>query len=183
MPELAPTAWPIRSWPRGPGSRWKRFPARQPTKRCGRRPARCKGKLLVGTINSIGVRRDAGAVDLLTGRLKDPDAEVASAAAVALGHIGNAAATKTLRQIVGRRSCRRSVRRLPRAACCAPNACWPTATQAEAVEIYDEVRRADVPKQRILEATRGAILARKSDGIPLLVEQLRSPDKDCSRSA
>ncbi len=48
---------------------------------------------------------------------------------------------------------------------------------SEAVEIYDEVRKADVPKQKILEATRGAILARKSDGIPLLIEQLRSADK------
>ena len=35
-----------------------------------------------------------------------------------------------------------------------------------------------MPKQKVIEATRGAILARKSDGIPLLVEQLRSPDKD-----
>ncbi len=50
-------------------------------------------------------------------------------------------------------------------------------TRAEAAAIYDEVRRAEVPKQRILEATRGTILARKSDGIPLLIEQLRSPDK------
>jgi HEAT repeat protein len=48
---------------------------------------------------------------------------------------------------------------------------------SEAVEIYDEVRKADVPKQRVIEATRGAILARKSEGMPLLVEQLRSPDR------
>ena len=46
-----------------------------------------------------------------------------------------------------------------------------------AIEIYDEVRHADVPQQRILEATRGAILARDQDGIPLLIEQFRSPDK------
>jgi hypothetical protein len=48
---------------------------------------------------------------------------------------------------------------------------------AEAADIYDEVRKADGPKQRILEATRGAILARNRDGIPLLIEQFRSPDK------
>ncbi len=28
----------------------------------------------------------------------------------------------------------------------------------------------------MLEATRGAILARRADGLPLLLEQLRSPD-------
>ena len=48
---------------------------------------------------------------------------------------------------------------------------------AEAVKLYDAVRKADVPKQRVLEATRGAILARESAGVPLLVEQLRSADK------
>src|SRR5206468_8001468 len=48
---------------------------------------------------------------------------------------------------------------------------------AEAMKLYDLVRAADVPKQRILEATRGAILARESAGLPLLLEQLRSPDK------
>src|SRR5262249_47551384 len=51
----------------------------------------------------------------------------------------------------------------------------------EAIEIYDEVRKADVPKQKVLEATRGAIVARGSDGIPLLVEQLRSTDVDLFR--
>ncbi len=50
--------------------------------------------------------------------------------------------------------------------------------EAEAVQLYDEVRRAEhLPKQRIVEATRGAILARKSGGIELLLEQLRSSDK------
>ena len=39
------------------------------------------------------------------------------------------------------------------------------------------MRAAPVPRQRVLEATRGAILARQSDGLPLLLEQLRSPDK------
>ena len=56
------------------------------------------GKLLVGMINSIGVRRDAKAVDSLTTRLQDNDTEVASAAAIALGRIGDAAATQSLRQ-------------------------------------------------------------------------------------
>ena len=51
----------------------------------------------------------------------------------------------------------------------------------EAIEIYDEVRKAEVPKQKVLEATRGAILARKSGGIELLTEQLRSPDRSFFR--
>ena len=47
-----------------------------------------QGKLLVGVINSIAVRRDPKAVSALVKKLKDTDPDVASAAAVALGRIG-----------------------------------------------------------------------------------------------
>jgi HEAT repeat protein len=135
-----------------------------------------QGKLLVGVINSIGVRRDAGAVELLAGRLKDPDADVASAAAVALGKIGNAAAAKPLRQALA--AAPERVRSAVAEGCVlAAERFHAGGNSAEAVAIYDEVRKADVPRQRILEATRGAILARNQEGIPLLIEQLRSPDK------
>jgi HEAT repeat protein len=135
-----------------------------------------EGRLLIGVINSQGVRRDAKAVESLAKRLEAKDADVASAAAVALGRIGDAAATKTLRAAL-------------------PNAPKPVNSAvaeglilcaeqrlaaeklAEAIEIYDQVRLAEVPKQRFLEATRGAILARKDEGISLLLEQLRSPEK------
>lgn len=135
-----------------------------------------QGKLLVGTINSIGVRRDANAVELLTTRLQDQDADVASAAAVALGRIGDAPATKSLRQALAVAPVK--VRSAVAEACvlCAERL-HGEGKSAEAAEIYDEVRSADVPQQRIVEATRGAILARNQAGIPLLLEQFRSPDK------
>lgn len=136
-----------------------------------------QGKLLVGAINSIGVRRDVQAVDLLTSRLQDQDSEVASAAAVALGHIGNAAAAKALRQSLAAAPVK--VRSAIAEGCvlCAERLFLEGKASA-AADIYDEVRKADVPKQRIIEATRGAILSRKNDGIALLIEQFRSPDKN-----
>lgn len=135
-----------------------------------------EGKLLVGTINSIGVRRDSKAVDSLTTRLDDKDAEVASAAAVALGRIGNAAAAKSLRKSLPAAPAK--VRSAVAEGCvlCAERF-MSEGNAAEAAQIYDEVRKADVPRQRILEATRGAILSRKEKGIALLVEQFQSPDK------
>ncbi len=48
---------------------------------------------------------------------------------------------------------------------------------SEAIEIYRQIRFSDVPQQRVIEATRGEILARGSAGIPMLVELLGSPDK------
>lgn len=135
-----------------------------------------EGILLVGTINSIGVRRDEAAVEVLAARLQDKDAEVASAAAVALGKIGNAPATESLRGALAGAPVK--VRSAVAEGCvlCAERL-HADGKSAEAVEIYDEVRNAEVPKQRIIEATRGAILARNQEGIPLLLELLRSDDK------
>ena len=135
-----------------------------------------EGRLLVGVINSIGVRRDANSVEALVPRLQHADAEVASAAAVALGRIGNAAAADSLRSALA--AAPANVRTSIAEGCvlCAERF-HSEGKSAEAVAIYDEVRTAEVPMQRIVEATRGAILARGQDGIPLLLEQFQSPQK------
>ncbi len=135
-----------------------------------------KDRLLVGVINSIAVRRDVRAVDGLIKKLADSNAAVASAAAVALGHIGDEQAAKALTQSLAKAP---AEVRSAVAQGCILSAEWFLANNktAAAIEMYDRVRKADVPKQRHLEAIRGAILARKSAGVPLLVEQLESPDK------
>ena len=135
-----------------------------------------QGRLLIGVINSIGFRRDAKAVSGLAKRLKDADVEVASAAAESLGHIGGSAATKALEQALA--SGPEQLRSFAAYGCimCAERF-LAEGKASEATRLYDKLRQMKLPKQRILEATRGAILARKSDGIPLLMEQLRSSDK------
>ena len=135
-----------------------------------------QGRLLIGVINSIAVRRDAKAAEGLIARLKDADTEVASAAAVALGHIGGPAAAKTLEASLA--DAPASVRSAVAEGCirCAERL-QADGHSEQAVKLFDAVCKAEVPKQRIVEATRGAILARGPAGVPLLVEQLRSPDK------
>jgi HEAT repeat protein len=141
-----------------------------------------EGRLLVGAINSIGVRRDERAVDSLIQRIKSKDAQVASAAAVALGRIGTAAATEALRESLA--SAPEEVRSSVAEGCilCAEQL-LAAGKDRQAAEIYDQVRQADVARPRIAEATRGAILARKAEGIPLLIEQLKSSDKALSQIA
>ncbi len=136
-----------------------------------------EGELLIGTINSIGVRQDPAAVDSLTTLLKSDDTEVAAAAAVALGRIGNEVATQSLRTELA--APREKVRSAVAEGCvlCAERL-YNSGEFDKAVELYDEVRNADVPKPRIIEATRGAILARNQEGVPLLLELLNSPDKE-----
>ncbi len=48
---------------------------------------------------------------------------------------------------------------------------------AGAAQIYHLVRAAKLPQQKILEAIRGEILSLGDQGIPLLVAQIKSPDK------
>ena len=134
------------------------------------------GRLLVGVINSIGVRGDEQSVDPLSERLGNDDPQVASAAAIALGTIGNAQATAALSTALA--TAPADVRSAIAEACvlCAERL-LAAADREAAAELYNQVRTAHVPKQRVVEATRGAILARQVDGIPLLVEQLQSEDK------
>jgi len=135
-----------------------------------------QGRLLVGVINSIGVRCDAQAVDGLAAKLEDADVDVASAAAVALGCIGGDQAANVLGQAIANASS--AVRPAVAEGCirCAEKY-LAQGQSAQAKKLYDAVCTADVPKQRILDATRGAILARGSAGVSFLVEQLTSSDK------
>jgi HEAT repeat protein len=135
-----------------------------------------EGRLLVGVINSIGVRSDAKAVDILVNKLDDDDINVASAAAVALGHIGGDKAAKALTQSLTNAQGEVRSAAAEGSILCAERFLAHDRT-VDAVKLYDTVRKADLPDQRHLEAIRGAILARQSAGIPLLIEQLRSDDK------
>lgn len=135
-----------------------------------------QGKLLVGVINSIGVRRADKLFDKLVEKLKDGDPEVASAAAVALGRIGGAPSARALEPLLSRAPA--GVRPAVAEGCilCAEKF-LAAGKHADAAKLYDAVRNAKVSKQKTVEATRGAILARRADGVPLLVEQLKSSDK------
>ena len=134
-----------------------------------------KGRLLIGVLNSIGVRRDVDSVEVLAKYVTDSDAGVASAAAVALGRLGNETSTEVLKKSMAK------VGDEVRSAVAEGLVLSAEASMMQgkldyAKDIYDGVRSAKVPQQRIVEATRGAILSRKTAGIPLLLEELRAPE-------
>jgi HEAT repeat protein len=138
--------------------------------------ASLEGNLLIGAVNSIGVRRDRASAQTLIALLKSPDVEVASAAANALGKMGGEVATESLRSYLAEAPTETLSAVAEGCTLCAEQLLDEGNAKA-AIEIYDQVRMAKVPMQRIVEATRGAILARKLDGIPLLIETLRSPER------
>jgi HEAT repeat protein len=132
------------------------------------------GRLLVGVINTIGVRRDAGAVALLEKRLGDADAEVAAAAAAALARIASPTASRALvAAAAGGRdamveACLDAAERLRLAG-----------DTAAAIAACDVVRGLGdkAAEHRQAQAARTAILARGPAGLPLLLDALRSPSR------
>ena len=101
--------------------------------------ASLEGRPLVGVINSIGVRRDAKAVAGLVERINDDDAAVASAAAVALGHIGNQPATTALQAALSRYGASSAI--AEGCILCAEKL-LAKGNPKEAAKLYDEVRGA-----------------------------------------
>ena len=106
------------------------------------------GKLKIGVINSLGVRRDAASTGALVGLLRDGDKQVAAAAAAALGAIGSPQAANALLPIQTT----------------APDACLVCAEQLladgkkdDAKKIYTALAKADVPKHVRLAAMRGLL--------------------------
>ena len=134
-----------------------------------------QGKLLIGVINSIGKRRDTKTVEWLSGKLKDADPALASAAAAALGRIGGEPAVQALEQALAGAS----AAMLP--AIC--EGCLRCADRLigegrhdRAAAICERVRGVPTPRHIRMEATRSLIVARQAAGIPLLIEQLKSDD-------
>ncbi|MBX3421121.1 MAG: HEAT repeat domain-containing protein [Pirellulaceae bacterium] len=152
------------------------IPGQQPNDALRSAAAQLDGLLLVGTVNSLGVRRDSQAVELLAGLMRGSNPDVAAAAAVALGKVGTDAAADALTGYLAQAP--KSVQSAVAEGCvyCAEHLASSGDT-ARAIQLYDLVRSGPYPQQRIIEATRGAIVARGADGVPLLVEQLRSPDR------
>jgi hypothetical protein len=60
------------------------------------------GKLQIGVINSIGIRKDAKALDALSKLIDHSDAEVAQSAAASVGMIGGMQASRILQSALGR---------------------------------------------------------------------------------
>jgi HEAT repeat protein len=128
----------------------------------------------LGVIGSLGVRRDAEAVDALAQLLEEPDA--ARAAARALGNIGTPAAAQALQKALPD-----AASGLQLALCeglfrCA-EAFAAAGDAATSQGIYDRLSGlTDAPPQIRAAALRGAILARGKDGVPLLVDAIRGAD-------
>jgi len=135
-----------------------------------------QGRSLVGVINSLGVRKTKSAVAAIAERLQG-DEEVAVAAALALGKIGDAAAADALLKQISNGS-----KKVSNAIAEGLNRIseqrFIAGELEPSISVAKFVLGMDVPKIRKIEATRCLILASKEGGVPSLIEQLQSKDRD-----
>lgn len=134
-----------------------------------------KGKLLIGSINSIGIRRDANAVPQLIKFLQSEDAEIAGAAGAALGRVATVDSAKALRKAV--QQAKGSLQEdLAQSTILCAERLYAENKKKEAIDLFDFLRKSELPRHIKMAATRGAILAREENGLPLLIEQIKSND-------
>ena len=135
-----------------------------------------KGRQLVGVIGSIGVRRDAKAVDALAELLTKGRPGPVQAAARALGCIGNETEVKALQGAVEKAPPVRQLAICEGLLRCAERLAADNRGDA-AVAIYDQLRGMNrVAHQVRTAAVRGAILTRRQAGAALLKEYLANSD-------
>jgi hypothetical protein len=122
-----------------------------------------KGRLLVGVIGSIGVRRDAKALETLEKLLGDSDADVAQAAARAVGSLGSPAAAKALEDVLAKTPAANQPAVYEGLFRCAEAICGH-GQAAQALVIYDQLAGPQVPKAVREGAARRAKLLRQEEG-------------------
>ncbi|MGC8742342.1 MAG: HEAT repeat domain-containing protein [Verrucomicrobiia bacterium] len=135
------------------------------------------GRLLVGVIGSIGVRRDVKAIDALAVYLNDQNAEVAQAAARALGSIGTTQSAKVLQAALAKAPSENILAVCEGLFRCAESLAAAKQTK-EALAIYDMLRELkNAPHQVTTGAVRGSILLRpQKESLALLEKSLKSQD-------
>lgn len=111
-----------------------------------------KGRLQVGVITTIGVRKDAKALDALTKLIDDADAEVAGAAAASVGMIGGIAASRALQAALSRTKPPVFPVVARATLLCAEN--MMTANRQRALELYRALSAESMPKPVRLAALR-----------------------------
>lgn len=111
-----------------------------------------KGRLLVGLITTIGVRKDARALDAIAKLIDNPDAEVAGAAAASVGMIGGLQAAKVLQAALG--TTKPPVFPVVARACLLCAEGLMAANRARSLELYTQLSATTMPEPVRLAALR-----------------------------
>jgi len=124
-----------------------------------------KGNLLIGAVNSLGKRRDSKAVPVLAKMVAASDAELARAAATALGNIAGAAAYQELKLALAKTSGLLKQAVADAALRCAEQL-LKDGQRKEALALYEELAKANLPQPAHLGAMAAIIRVETSTARP-----------------
>jgi HEAT repeat protein len=127
--------------------------------------SKLKGNALIGVINSIGKRRDQKAAPALTKMIYQADADVARAAAAALGNIGGPSAMKELQTALGNTKGMTKMAVADASLICAERL-LEVGQRDQALALYASLSAVDVPKAARLAAMHGIIREETSTSRP-----------------
>ena len=139
-----------------------------------------KGLALIGIVNSLGARREVGAIKPLARLLVDPDAKAAGAAALALGRIGNAEAAAALNPAkpeIARLATFKEARLI------AAQRLTAAGEKKPAEAICRDLLADNPPPQLRLAALSGLVNATGKDALPQLAEAIQTGDATLAAAA
>ncbi len=127
--------------------------------------SKLKGNLLVGVINSIGKRKDAKASPALAKMIYGADANVARAAAAALGSIGGVSSAKELQAALAKTNGMTRMAVADASLVCAERL-LAEGKRDQALTLYGSLSAPDMPKSARLAAMHGIIREETSTSRP-----------------
>jgi HEAT repeat protein len=150
----------------------ERIPGAEASKALAGAAGKLAGQLKIGMINSIGARRDAASADMLIGLLKDSDAQVASAAACALGRIGAKEAAGPIMDYLS--AATKETQNAAYDAALELATGLIAADKAGAAGIFDKLYAADRPIRVRCAALKGLATVRPAETMPEIIKALAS---------
>jgi len=134
------------------------------------------GKIKVGIIASLGVRRDCKSVPALRDLIGDSDAAVAAAAVSALGQIADSQATEALAEAKEKTSGKLQQLVLDAYLKCADKLVG-AGQGTQALTIYEQLYAKGEPEPIRFAALRGIVMARPEKATETIIDVLRSKDE------
>jgi len=142
--------------------------------------ASTRGAVCVGVINSLGLRRDGGAVTALAELLKSGDEATVNAALTALGRIATPEAGCVL---LDAKSTPPSIVTLQDSQLRCAERLGLAGNKSEAVKIYRHVWKTDRPTPWRVSALSGLVRVAGDEATPMVLEALESDDPLCQAMA
>lgn len=136
---------------------------------------RLRPPYLGGVVNTLGLRRDAEAVEALSELARNPTSGAAPESLLALGRIATPRALETIRAAADQGPAH--LKPVAAEACVLAAETFLSRGDGAAAGVLYDLARTSAPTSPIrLAAYRGAVLSRGDAGIPLLLELFRSAD-------